>query len=69
MGHKKHKLEKFKEEDITEIKDHKFDKCSNCGKSNLDLLNLKERDELDFEIKIIKRKHKFYEYKCLTCGK
>lgn len=68
LGHKKHKLEKFKEEEITEIKEYKFDKCSNCGKSNLDLLNVKERDELDFEIKIIKRRHKFYEYKCPDCG-
>lgn len=68
IGHKKHKLEKFKEEEITEIREHTKEKCSKCHSQNIDITNYKERDELDYEVKIIKRRHKFYEYKCKECG-
>ena len=69
LGHAKHKLKKFDDEDVTEIKEHKLDECTNCNSKNLKVTEIKERDELDFEIKIIKRRHKFYCYKCLDCGK
>ena len=41
----------------------------NVTKTLEKITEVKERDELDFEIKIIKRRHKFYCYKCLDCGK
>lgn len=68
LGHRKHKLEKFSEEEITEIEEHKIEKCPKCHSHNLSKVEVKERDETDFEIKIIKKRHKFYEYKCKECG-
>lgn len=67
-GHKKHKLEKFASEEITEICEHLKEECPNCHSHNIDVTNYKERDELDYEIKIIKRRHKFFEYTCKECG-
>ncbi len=66
-GHKKHKLEKFNEEEITEFEEHKILECPKCHSHNLSEIEVKERDETDFEIKIIKKRHKFYEYICEDC--
>lgn len=68
IGHKKHNLEKFTEKEITEIEEHKIVECPNCHSHNLSEIEIKERDETDYEIKIIKKRHKFYEYKCNDCG-
>lgn len=68
IGHKKHKLEKFMSDEVTEIMPHVKIACPNCMSFELDETNVKERDELDYDIKIIKRRHKFYEYICKECG-
>ncbi len=68
QGHKKHKLEKFKEEEITEIVEYKEEVCPKCKSHNLSEIQIKERDEIDYEVRIIKRRHKFYEYQCRECG-
>lgn len=68
-GHKKNKLEKFKNEEVTEIMPHVKIACPYCLSSDLKETNVKERDELDYEIRVIKRRHKFYEYICKECGK
>lgn len=68
-GHKKHKLEKFLSEEITEIREHTKEECPKCHSHTIDITNYKERDELDYEVKVIKRRHKFYEYKCKECGR
>lgn len=67
-GHAKSKLERFKDEEVTEISEHSKEECPKCHSHNIDVTNCKERDELDFEIKVIKRRHKFYEYQCNDCG-
>ena len=69
IGHKKHKLEKFENEEVTEIMPHVKIACPHCMSLELEEKSVKERDELDFDIKIIKRRHKFYEYTCKECGK
>ena len=68
IGHKKHTLKAFKEDEITEVKEYKIEKCPKCNNNNLKVINIKMRDELDLEIKVVKRRHKFYEYECLECG-
>ena len=68
LGHKKHTLETFEEDEITEVKEYKIEKCPKCNNNNLKVINIKIRDELDLEIKVVKRRHKFYEYECLECG-
>ncbi len=69
IGHKKHQLEAFREEEITEIEEHITSNCKFCLGKNLEKIDEKVRDELDFDIKIIKKRHKFYIYKCKDCGK
>ena len=69
-GHKKNKLEKFKEEEINEHKDITLDECPNCGCEELIPLDSEViKQELDYEIKIIKRCNHFKEYKCSNCNK
>lgn len=68
FGHQKHSLAKFNDNEINDTKEHTIDKCPKCNNKNLEVTNIKERDELDFDIKLIKRRHKFYEYECPKCG-
>lgn len=67
-GHHKSKLERFKDEEVTEIAPHVKIACTYCQNMELTEIGVKERDELDYEIRIVKRRHKFYEYKCNECG-
>lgn len=68
IGHKKNKLERFKDEEVTEIVEYKSDKCNKCGGNNLRLIGKEIRDELDFEINILKIRHTFFIYECADCG-
>lgn len=69
-GHQKHKLEKFKEEEITENCEHKMKQCPCCNSHEIkETGEVKEKDELDYKIVVVKRRHKFIEYKCEECGK
>lgn len=68
IGHKQHKLEKFDDNEITEIKEYKLDTCSKCGSENLTLIDVQSIDELDFDIVIKKVRHNFYKYQCNECG-
>lgn len=68
-NHKKYKLEKFNDNELDKIIEHTIDKCPECDSENLELINIKERDIIDIEIRVIKTRHKFYNYKCLDCGK
>lgn len=68
QGHAKHTLERFKDEEVTEIMPHVKIACSNCLSMELDETNVKQRDELDYEVRVIRRRHKFYEYVCKECG-
>ena len=68
FGHKKHKLEKFREEEINEKEEIKLKECPNCHSKELKELDSSVvKDELDYEIKIIKKRYYFKEYECLHC--
>ena len=67
-NHPKNKLEKFSDEEITEVQLHKTETCDKCNSSDLEIIEVDERDELDFDIKIKKIRHKFYTCKCRNCG-
>lgn len=70
IGHKKHKLEKFKEEEINEEVEHIMEQCPCCNSSAIEKTGkIKEKDELDYKIVVIKRRHQFIEYECKECGK
>ena len=68
--HKKHKLEKFKNEDINEEQEITLQECPHCHSKDLIELDSEiTKDEFDYQIKIIKRRIHFKEYKCKECNK
>lgn len=70
IGHKKKKLEKFMSEEINETEEITLEECPHCHSKELEELNTSiTKDELDYEIKIIKKRYYFKEYKCLNCKK
>lgn len=68
FGHKKHQLEPFQEEEITEHIEHKQNTCPNCMCQHLEKIEKKIRDELDFRVVVEKKRHLFYVYRCPDCG-
>lgn len=69
-GHKKHKLEKFKDDEITQYCEHNMEQCPCCNSHAIkETGEIKEKDELDYKIVVEKKRHRFIEYKCEECGK
>lgn len=66
--HKKHKLEKFKEEEINDNIKYELEKCPNCG-GNLEEVGEITKDELSYRFVPIKRRNHFIEYECNCCHK
>ena len=66
VGHKKHKLEKFKDEEVTEVVTHELDKCPYCG-GKLEVIGEIIKDELTYEIIVVKRRHCTIKYRCTCC--
>ena len=70
VGHKKHKLEKFKDEEVTKKIEHSMEQCPCCNSHAIEETGeIKEKDELDYKIVVVKRRHQFIEYECKECGK
>lgn len=70
QGHKKNKLQKFNEEEANEHVEYTLNECPCCGSKCLEMLDSEAtKQELDYEIKIVKRINHFKEYKCRECGK
>jgi hypothetical protein len=69
FGHSKHKLEKFKDEEITDTYTYEIANpiCS-CG-GKLKLTGKRYKDDFDIEIRLVKRRNEFCEYQCVCCGK
>ena len=68
-GHAKAKLSSFEDEEITNKVEHTADQCPHCSGAIVETGRVITKDEGDYEIRIIKNRHEFYEYRCLHCGK
>lgn len=68
-GHEKHEMAPFSEDEITDREDHTMTECPHCGSHNLEEIDEQFKDEYDYEVKVIKRRHRFPRYRCLDCGK
>ncbi len=68
IGHKQHKLEKFKDEEINDEVRHELSKCPKCG-GNITKTGEICKDELSYIFVPIKRRHRFITYKCDCCNK
>lgn len=68
-GHKKHKLEKFKESEATEIIEIVPTECDKCNSKEIEELNEGiDKQELDYEVILIKRINRFKKCRCKKCG-
>ena len=67
-GHAKHSMEAFSEEEVTEVVQHDLDACPECGSTLTEIREI-PKDKLDYEVKVVKKRHIFREYVCVNCGK
>lgn len=65
-GHSKHSMEAFSEDEITDTVQHELDVCPHCGGILIEVEKI-HRDELDYEVKVVKKRHVFREYVCNNC--
>ncbi len=68
IGHQKHKLEKFKEEEINDNVNYELEKCP-CCEGKLEEIGEVVKDELSYRFVPIKRRNHFIEYQCKHCHK
>ena len=67
-GHPKHSMEAFARDEITEIEAHEMTACPECGGHLSEIRDI-PKDELDYEVRVVKKRHIFKEYVCDNCGK
>ena len=71
-GHKQHKLERPPAVEITDDVDHKVgdnEFCPQCGSDRFRFTGeYEEKFEIDIEIIVKKKRHKYWVYECLECG-
>ena len=67
-GHKKHKLEKFNDEDINDNINYELDNCPFCN-GELEKIGEICKDELSYRFVPIKRRNHFIKYECKCCHK
>lgn len=67
-GHPRHQLKPFSDEEVTEIVEIKPTECNKYHSTNIEKLNTSvDKQELDYEVVLIKRKNKFINYRCKEC--
>lgn len=67
-GHKRHTLEAIPEEEITDVQEHVLEACPYCG-GELEEVGCDNKDELDYEVRVVRRRHEFHRYRCKNCKK
>ena len=70
IGHKKSKLERFKDNEITDTYTYEIANpiCKECG-GKLNLIGKRCKDDFDIEIRLVKRRNEFCIYECSCCHK
>lgn len=68
-GHAKHTLAAIPEGEVTDSENHELDACPCCGSSDITGTGHDEKDELDYEVHVVKKRHRFFRYRCNDCGK
>lgn len=70
FNHSKSKLERFNDDEINENEDITLEECPNChSKELLELDSEIIKDEFDYQLKTIKKRFHFKEYKCPKCNR
>ena len=70
VGHKKDKLERIPDDKINEVVTHTVEECPDCHEHKLEETGkIIEKDEKDYKLIVINRRHQYKEYRCTCCGK
>lgn len=67
-GHPKGMLKAFADHEVTETENHKPAVCPSCGGPVEETGKTIDKDELDYEVVVIKRRHQFSVCRCAGCG-
>ena len=67
-GHEKHSLNALNNDEITDYENHSLDTCPDCGSEDLVFIEKREKDVIDYEVRVIKKRHYFGVYQCRGCG-
>lgn len=67
-GHEQHTLKPIPSDEKADVVPHVLDKCPYCA-GELEDTGYDEKDELDYDVRIIKKRHHFHKYRCKECGK
>lgn len=67
-GHEKHSLNTLNNDEITDHENHSLDTCPDCGSEDLVFIEKREKDIIDYEVRVIKKRHYFWVYQCRGCG-
>lgn len=69
-GHPKKKLAAFTDQEVTETISHRPEVCPHCGGTSLaETGKIVSKDETDYEVVVVKRRHQFLECECVDCQK
>ena len=68
-GHEQHTLSPIPECELNDDEDHEMNACPHCGSDDIEDIGYDEKDELDCEVRVIKKRHRFHKYRCRKCGK
>jgi hypothetical protein len=69
-GHARHKLEKFRDEEVNGRVEHPLEDCPHCHGGSLEDTGKRiEKDELDYKVTVERIRHVFTVYHCPCCGK
>lgn len=68
-GHTKVSLKPFKDQEVTIRETLDLDCCPKCQGALVETGDKRTKDELDYQVLIVKKRHEFPGYQCLVCGK
>lgn len=69
FGHEQHTLGPIPEDEVNDDEDHEMNFCPHCGSDDIEDIGYDEKDELDYEVHVVKKRHRFHKYRCRNCGK
>ena len=68
-GHKKSAMPECTVVEETRITEHSLNQCPACGGELSETGKVTVKDEIDYEVRVIRHQHKFVEYTCRSCGR
>ncbi len=60
IGHEKHDLDPIPNNEITEIEEFILNNCPDCGSTSLTFLEKRDKDVIDYEVRIVKKRNSSY---------